>query len=80
MSESDLKKSPAAFLARLSGRFSGGASFDEPRESASQNITQNNNHQLAQASHVDNTPAPSKPKRDIKELYDFIDNWCSTAD
>lgn len=73
MSDNDLRKSPAAFLARLSGRFSGGTSVDNRSQPQQERSSINTDGESAQSEPISNNV---KPKRDIKELYDFIDNWC----
>ena len=77
MSDNNLRKSPAAFLARLSGRFSGGTSVDNhPQPQQERSVSTIN----TEAVRLETSSNNAKPKRDIKELYDFIDNWCKLAE
>ena len=67
------KSVTANFLAKLRGV--GGAKFSQP--SAQQPSTQPSTTSSSSVSISAPKRDESKPKRDIQELYDFIDKYCA---
>lgn len=66
MSEKN-KDVPLDILAKLRGVGTGGVSVSQPRFETKTDMSGQEQYE-------------EKPKRDIKELYDFIDAYCSTEE